>query len=147
MSKSFAIVGGDLSVSARSFATVRGKEKLMQDLRSWLLERIGTDPATPSFGSSLNEEDNFLGNILSQRRVFDVRNEVTNLLTRYQQLQLTKMQADSLDFEGKTVLDNDEMIEEISSVEVTSSGTLILVRVLLSTVKGNTIQLTLPVES
>jgi len=152
MSKSFKLDGGDLSIGAgRSYEQVDGAFKLAQDLRLWVLERIGTDPATPTFGSRLDggvidgqEVPSFIGQIGTDALVAEVRAEVISLLGAYQTQQITKMKSEMLIFDGKTTLGADEILQEISSVEAQQDGTQIIVRVTVQTLAGTTFRLLIP---
>jgi hypothetical protein len=154
MSKSLAIINGDLQVgSGRAFALVSGKRKLMQDLRLWVLERIGIDPLLPSFGNaldggSINGEtyESMIGNVLTQELLNEIRIEILDLVSRYQSMQFNKMQDEALLFNGNNTLDADEVIDEILDVKVVAVGTTILVQVVIQTLGGSTLKLTVPVE-
>jgi hypothetical protein len=92
MSKSLKIEGGDLKIGpGRSYDMVERTDKLGQDLELWILEHIGTDPATPTFGSKLDggiingvQVESFIGKILTDQRVMEVKTEITTLLASYQ---------------------------------------------------------------
>jgi hypothetical protein len=88
MSYSLRVEGGDLVVgNKRALEVVTGKEKLFQDLKLWLLERVGTDPSTPTFGSRL-DGGVVDGQIIPSNEVLhtineiDVRQMATTILVR-----------------------------------------------------------------
>lgn len=152
MSTSFKLDGGDLSIgSGRSFERVSGAYKLAQDLRLWVLERIGNDPATPTFGSRLDggvidgqEVPSFIGQIGSEALVSEIRAEVVALLGAYQQNQIAKMKREMILYNGKHTLEADETLHIINSVEATQQGTQIIVRVTCQTLAGTTFRLLIP---
>lgn len=154
MSTSFKLESGDLVVGAgRSYERVGGAYKLAQDLKLWVLERIGTDPATPTFGSRLDggiidgqEIPSYIGRIGTEALVAEIRAEVVALLGTYQAQQITKMKREMLLFEGNTTLDPDEILQVISSVEATQQGTQVIVRVICQTLAGTTFRLLIPTE-
>lgn len=152
MSISFSIDGGDLKVgSGRSFETVTGAQKLAQDLGLWVLERIGTDPATPQYGSRLDggiidgiSIDSFIGQTLTNERVLEVKQELSTLLAQYQQDQVSKMQREMVLYNGNHTLTTDETLSTVDSIEAVSVGDQIIVRVSITTLAGSNFKLTLP---
>lgn len=150
MSKSFTLLNGDLQISGGGYGVVSGKQKLLQDLRCWILEEIGTDPATPSFGSKFladYDDGGFIGGLASQAMTMEIYSEVQDILERYQRLQLSKIQDETARYQGQHTLSPEEIIEEVDSIETTWFGTLILVRVSLFTLAGDLLQLTFPVTT
>jgi hypothetical protein len=152
MSTSFKLDGGDLVAGAgRSFERVSGAFKLAQDLRLLILERIGTDPATPTFGTRLDggvidgeEVPSFIGQIGSEALLSDIRSEIATLLAQYQEQQIAKMKSEMLLNDGKTSLGADEILHIINSIEATQSGTQVIVRVNCQTLAGSTFRLLIP---
>lgn len=155
MSRSFALVNGDLAVGpGRAFQVLNGRDKLLQDLKLWILERIGTDPSTPTFGSRLDggTEDNqrvdsVIGQIVSEEVLMSIRGEVIRLIENYQAMQYEKLRAETIAYLGQTTLDNDEVVSGIDSIQVKAIGTIVLVQVSLDLVSGDVIKLTLPVDT
>jgi hypothetical protein len=150
MSKSLALVNGDLAIFGRSYATVEGSAKLVQDLRLWVLERIGTDPATPTYGSTLDggvvngvSVPSFIGEQLDDNNSLAIQGVVQTLLQTYQQNQLAKMKAEVTQY-GKTTMSNDEIIHTIDSIQVAIFGTTVIIQAHLTTLAGETFTLTIP---
>lgn len=154
MSTSLSIVNGDLVIGpGRKFETVSGKAKLMQDLKLWVLERIGTDPLLPTYGSTFDGGiidgqpiDSFIGQLATQEAINNIRIAALELLDRYQTMQFDKMRSETLLYNGQNTLDADEVVDEIISVDVTQIGPTILVRVILSTLAGSNVKLTIPLS-
>lgn len=153
MSKSLRLVNGDLSISNRSLDTVRGKDKLFQDLSLWLRERIGTDPMTPTFGSTLDggilnnqEIPSFIGRTLNPIISAQIQAEIYRILVLYQKKQLEKIKAEASRYQGKNTLDPDEVIDTIDSVSTSSLGTTVVVRVMLTTLANNNLNFVLPIK-
>lgn len=154
MSNSFKITAGDLSVgTGRSFERVSGAAKLAQDLRLWVLERIGTDPATPTYGSALDggiidgqEVPSYIGQLVSGARVAEIQAEVYRLLESYQQVQLQKMQDEMALFNGKHTLSADEVLASIESVDTAVSYDMIIVKVTIITAGDNSINILIPTQ-
>jgi hypothetical protein len=154
MSKTLKLEHGDLVVgSSRAFATVQGKDKLFQDLRLWILERIGTDPATPTYGSTLDGGvidgeivPSFIGLPATQERINDIKTEIATLLSRYQQDQLEKMRREVIEYGGKHTLSRDEVLWRVDAIEAAQVGTTVLVRVTCTTLANETFRLTVPAQ-
>jgi len=155
MSTSFKLTNGDLSVGAgRAYEVVQGRDKLRQDLTLWLMERIGQDPMTPTYGSRLDggviggrEIPSYIGQIASDNNSNQIRMEVLDLLVEYQNMQLDKIRNETLLYRGKNTLEADEVIDSINSVDVTQIGTTILVRVVLTTLGNTSLKVTLPIAT
>lgn len=154
MSKSLAITNGDLSIEiGRAFTTVTGSAKLAQDLRLWTLEHLGQDPSYPQMGNILDGGmsddhyvDGFIGQIANDERISEIRSIVNVLLGQYQQLQVDKIRREIVDYQGKHTLDDDEILHSIDRVEAKQFGTTIVVRATITTLKGSTVAVTIPVE-
>jgi len=150
----FRIAKGDLVVTDRTYSRVEGVSKLTQDLVLWLLERIGTDPATPTYGSTLDggvidgkPVQSYIGVPGSVARMREIAAEVRRVLELYQETQIQKMQLEMALFQGKHTLAGDEVLETIDSINATISGDLIVVKVELTTASGKSLQLLVPVEA
>lgn len=154
MSKSFKLFNGDLSITNRSFDIVSGQDKLLQDLSLWMRERIGTDPMTPTFGSMLDggivngqEVTPFIGQNLSPDIKGRIASSVFSQLQLYQQLQLEKIKAEAIQYNGRNTLERGEVISSIDSVDVSNIGSVVVIKVLLTTLANKSVQLTLPLDT
>jgi phage baseplate assembly protein W len=154
MSKSLQLVNGDLFISNRSLQTIRGKDKLFQDLSLWLRERIGTDPMTPTYGSTLdggtiNDQDvpSFIGTTLNPFLIGQIQAEVYGNIIKYQKAQLEKMKSEASIYQGKNTLDPDEVINTIDSIKTSNVGTSVVVQVTLTTLSNQALNLTLPLTN
>lgn len=146
MSKSLSITSGDLSVTGRHYDTVSGKDKLMQDLRCALIEQVGTDPATPGFGSQF-EGDTYIGQTYTEALAEEARIEVMSILQDYQVAQLTKIQTETITYNGKNTLSEGEVIDSIDSVDSVFSGDTLVIRVQLTTIAGDQVKIDVPVDT
>lgn len=154
MSKSLKVKNGDLVIGAgRQYESVSGAEKLAQDLRLWVLERVGTDITTPTLGTTFEggtingrEIEPMIGAVMTEARVLEVQQQISNLLTQYQQQQLLKMQSDMYNFNGVHTLPPEEILFDIESVEVKTFGTTIICRASLRTASGTQFRLTIPTQ-
>ena len=155
MSKSFELANGDLQLgSGRSYNIVSGEQKLLQDLRLWVTEQVGTDNLIGgTYGSALDGgvingevQESYIGRTGNFSTLGEIRIIVLNLVQQYQQMQFTKMQNEALLYNGANTLDADEVIDSIESVQLAQVGTTVLVQVILTTLGGSSIKLTLPLD-
>lgn len=155
MSTSFSIINGDLTIGpGRKFDTVSGKQKLQQDLKLWVLERIGTDPLLPTYGSILDGgivngivTDSYIGSVASLEVQNNLRIATLDLLNKYISMQFDKMRSETLLYNGNNTLDADEVIDQITSVNVIQVDTTILIQVILTTLGGSNLKLTIPLST
>lgn len=154
MSKSLRLVNGDLSISNRALDTVSGKEKLFQDLSLWIREKIGTDPMTPTYGSPLDggivngqEVAPFIGRTINPAIQAEIQSIIYSLIDRYQKEQLEKIKEEATTYLGKTTFNADEIISTIDTVDVSSYGTTILARVVITTMENNSLTFILPMDN
>lgn len=154
MSKSFALVNGDLQLgTSRGYDIVSGKQKLLQDLRLWFTEQVGTDSILGTYGSGLDGgvingevQESFIGRVATQAVLGEIRIKTLELIQSYQQMQFTKMQDEALLYDGKNTLDADEVLDGIDSIQLVSVGTTVLIQVILTTLGGSSIKLTVPLD-
>lgn len=152
MSTSLKINGGDLVIgTGRSYERVTGAYKLAQDLKLWVLEQIGTDPATPTFGSRLDggvidgvEVPSYIGQVANPYVLTQIRSDIIALLSNFQTNQISKMKREMIAFGGKNSLDADEILQTIVSVDTTQVADQVIVRVVVTTLAGTRLQLTIP---
>lgn len=154
MSNNFKIEKGDLVVGAgRTYERVNGLTKLQQDLELWLLERIGTDSSTPTYGTSLDggvingeEVPSYLGQISTAARVREIEAEVRRVLELYQETQIEKMQTEMAQFRGKHTLEANEILASIDNIQTAIQGDIVIVSVAISTAANTSLQLTIPAQ-
>ena len=85
----------------------------MQDLKCLLIERVGTDPATPDFGSQF-ETDTYIGSVYTEILAAEARAEVLELLQGYQAAQLEKIKEETIAYNGLNTLEAGEVIENMT---------------------------------
>ena len=154
MSQSLMIANGDLSVAGRSLQVVSGQDKLLQDLMCWILEPVGTDPATPTAGSTLDGGivngqfiPSYIGDVFSTMGQLAIQAEVEGIVKNYQTYQLQKMQGEAYQYGGKTTLTQDEVISSIDNVTSTFTGGVLIVQVFITTLSNTSLQVTIPVSA
>jgi hypothetical protein len=155
MSKSLRLVNGDLAIGdGRSFDVVTGRNKLVQDLGLWFLERIGQDRSTPTYGSRLDggvidgkAVPSLIGTPATPEALAFVRAESLNILGKYRQLQDYNLRADTLRYGGRNTFDPGEIIQSVDEVNVRLIGTTIVVRILITTAANTQLKITLPLPT
>ena len=153
MSWSFHVKNGDLNFAGPGgFATVTGQQKLVQDLKNWLLEPRGTDPFHPDYGSVLDggvlpdgsDVDSTIGNLISGETLLNIEAEVRRILNGYQQQQLERINRESVIYNGKNTFSSGEILAVVEDVQITQVGDVVLVRCVIRTGSGDAISFTQP---
>lgn len=155
MSWSFQLQNGDLSpFGPGGLAVVTGSQKLVQDLRCWLLESVGTDPLHLDYGSNLDGgkspdgtiiESN-IGSVIDKQHLLAIESEVRRVLNAYQEQQVNRLYRDQQALGGKNTFSAGEILYSIQSVQVTTVGDVVVVQVGIQTADGQSVSLTTPVS-
>lgn len=133
MTYSLALSNGDLAVSGSRVDLARGRNKLIQDLDTWLRERYRVDRFNPNYGSTLQS---YIGSVMSELSNFEIKSEVLRVLDNYQNNQIQRFNADPGLFTA------DELISEVVDVQIKAEMESIVITVSLRTVSGNTVNYT-----
>lgn len=152
MSWSLQIKSGDLNLSGPDgYAIVRGPQKLIQDLRNWLLEKRGTDPLHPHYGSTLDggmdrgiRVDSFIGTTITQEALLDIEAEIRRVLNAYQAQQSNRLRQDMVRFGGLNTFDANEVLESVQDVSIRQIGDVVVVRITLATSSGRSFSIIQP---
>lgn len=154
MSWSFHVHNGDLNMSGPGgFSVVAGSQKLIQDLKHWILEPQGTDPMHPDYGSAFDAGrrvngtvvEGMIGEPLIRERLLDVESELRRILAAYQGQQLLRLQRDSAQFSGKNTFAPNEILQSVSNIAVDQLADRIICNVALRTHNNQDISLIQPV--
>lgn len=135
--KTLRLSNGDLTLNGRALAEVSGTAKVRQDLRGALAEPLGNDRFHPGWGSRL---DDFVAQIADQQTEFDVRGEVSRVISNYASVQRDKVEAD-IHSGGETRFSTDEILAAVQGVAVTTVGDRINVDIRLQTASGEVVVL------
>lgn len=153
MTYSLHVHGGDLSPSGRNGAAiVSGYQKLTQDLRHAILEPRGTDPANPSYGSTLDGGVNpdgtvvgtHIGEMITRERMAAIEAEVRRILSVHQVEQVDRIKRESRRYNGKHTLTSGEMLHAVEAIDTMDIQDVILVRARLRTRAGRTVNIVTP---
>jgi hypothetical protein len=150
VSWSLQIRNGDLVVDQRKVGVVTGWQKLLQDLRCHLLERLGNDSMHPEFGSVLDggvgpggvEIEGIIGEIDEEVARSFIATEVGRIITEHQQKQLDRARSDQMGYGKHTLLDG-ELLES-AEVNVGFQGDVMVVQIIISTSAGDAKRISLP---
>lgn len=154
MTYSLNIMGGDLSLGGPGgLSTVTSAEKLVQDIKCWLLEGMGTDPLHPDYGSKLDggslpgspRDEGMIGAEMGPTTLMLVEAEVRRVLQQYQQQQVNRIQIEQTLYNGKNTYSMGEILYAIDSVTATQYKDTIIVNAHIRTANGQSLSFTQPV--
>lgn len=128
--RSLRIKDGDISLGpGRRAEFVDGRDKLIQDLKLWLMEPFGRGFLTPNFGSVLYEE---IGAGGAESRLLEIEEEIRRVLELYQAWQVERLRS----AKQNGLLQNfskSEVLNVIESIEARADGTTVFVDIRVST--------------
>lgn len=130
-----------------------GTQKLVQDLRNWILEPRGTDPEHPEYGSVLDGGtlpdgtvmDSPVGSILDTTVLMNMESEIRRILTAYQQQQLDRLQRESALYNGKNTFAPGEILYSVDKVDVQQYIDVAIATVTITTSSGQTVPFNVPI--
>lgn len=153
MTWTLALQHGDLSLGPASLGTVTGSAKLLQDLRCFLLEQMGTDDLHPTFGSLIDggvENGQYVPGVIGQTHgpfaTAAVQSEIRRMVAGYQARQLARARSDQAIY-GKATLSLGEVLVSLSRVEVEQLQTRMTVTLFLVTGAADALTLTLGLDT
>lgn len=123
MSWSLRVSNGDLVLDGGHLGTTSGEGKLLQDLRHYLLEKMGSDPMYPWYGSLIDGGRMPNGRIVNspiggydfRSIALDIETDIRRIAADYQRRQLERAKADRLRY-NKTTLTAGEILAELTFV-------------------------------
>src|SRR5688572_3726919 len=150
MSWSLQLRGGDLVIDGSSFGTVTHQNKLVQDLRCAILERMGTDEDHPWFGSLIDggrlngvEQESLIATSDWDVAVLSVEAEIRRIVDQYQKQQIARTESDRTTY-GKATLLPDEILMGISNLRFYQAQDNLLCQITLVTGADTEINLAVP---
>src|SRR5688572_20628707 len=150
MSWSLQLRGGDLVIDGSSFGTVTHQNKLVQDLRLAILERMGTDEDHPWFGSLIDggrlngvEQNSIIATDDWDRAALAVEGEIRRIVDQYQKQQIVRTEQDRSAY-GKPTLTPGELLMGVKGIQFFQAQDNLLCRITLATGADNDIQLNVP---
>lgn len=154
MTWSYKLVNGDFDLSGpNGFSVVTGPQKLIQDLKNWILEPRGTDPFTPDYGSTLDGglmpdgtyTSSSIGQNATRERFMDIEAELRRVLLAYQNQQLSRLKRESIAYGGKNTFSPGEILYGINSVKVSQIGDVAVASISIQTQSGQSFTFAQPV--
>ena len=153
MSWSLQLRHGDLVLGGTRLAQVTGHNKLIQDLRCAILEKMGTDDLHPNFGSIIDggrQDDKVIPSIIGEQNTeiiaIAVRAELERIGREHQQRQFGRAEDDRFVY-GKATLTAEEVLDAIEGIDFTLIQDTMLVRIHLRTARGQTKILNIPLSN
>lgn len=150
MSWSLQLRGGDLTIGGASFGVVTQQQKLVQDLRCAILERMGTDPDHSWFGSLIDggrlngvEQESIIATDNWDVAVLAVESEIRRIVDLYQKQQILRTEQDRTTY-GKPTLTPGELLMGVGNLEFFQAQDNLLCRVTLVTGADQNIQVNVP---
>lgn len=143
MSWSLQVSGGDLVVNQAQLSTVANEAKLLQDLRHYLLERMGTDSLHPEYGSLIDggtkpdgtEVPSPIGHTDWRQIALSIEADIRRIGAAYQSAQLNRAKSDRLRF-NRSTLTAGEVLASIDSVVFTQDQDALLVTINITAGSG-----------
>ena len=150
MSWSLRIHNGDLDFNGSSFAIVTGPNKLVQDLKCWILEPRGDDPMHPDYGSLLDGGmlldrtmiNSMLGQPISSIALVTIEAELRRILAGYQAQQQDRISRDSVRY-GKNTMSPGEILLSIEKIELSPVADTVFASIFIKTASGDSITFTI----
>lgn len=140
MSWSLQLRNGDLTLSAAHYGTITNEQKLVQDLRSYLLEKMGTDDMHLGYGSLLDggrqPDGKIVQGVIGESdpdiAELEISTEIKRIAIEYQARQLDRAKADKNKY-GKTTLTKGEVLLGVTKIDFVHHEDAIDVLVTLQT--------------
>lgn len=136
MSYSLKVEDGELSLGGTSIATVTGNNKLLQDLKCAILERVGTDISHPEFGSYIDggikpngvEVPSSIGRIDTELASLEIESDLRRIMGDLQTRQLNRAKNDAAVY-GKATLSAGEVLVSVVSMDIVQRYDSLIVQV------------------
>jgi hypothetical protein len=154
MSWSLYIRDGDLTLAGPGgFAIVTGAQKLIQDLKHWILESRGSDPMHPEFGSTLDGGmlpdgtlvPTSIGEVVDRERLMNIESELRRILIAYQEQQQDRLQREAALYRGKNTFAAGEILADVLAVTVEQREDTVVAFIRILTESGANVEFAQPV--
>jgi hypothetical protein len=137
-------------IGGSSFGTVTNQNKLVQDLRCAILERMGTDEDHPWFGSLIDggrlngtEQPSIIATDDWDVAVLAVEGEIRRIVDQYQKQQIIRTERDRTNY-GKPTLTPAELLMGIGNIQFFQAQDNLLCRVTLTTGADSELSINVP---
>lgn len=154
MSWSLQLRNGDLFHRDGHYSTIQGPAKIVQDIRSEILERMGHDDLHLDFGSTIDggitpegiEVKGIISMIDIDEATMTIESEIRRIEESYQERQLARMEADIQTY-GRTTLRRDEILNQIGPIQFKQVGDTLFVHIKIIPMSGVPQILDIPLSS
>lgn len=153
MSWSLQLQHGDFAVSSRALGTVTNFNKLTQDLRCALLQRMGTDPLHSDYGSLIDggtlPDGTAVPSLITQTPqavAASLQGELQRVAQYYQNQQLNRAKDDRITY-NRVSLTPGEVLLSIADIEMSQIEDTLQVTITLQTATGDTVAVAFPVTA
>lgn len=147
MTWSLQLRNGDLALGQASFGVVTAEAKLAQDLRCFILERMGSDDLHPEYGSLLDGGlrrgqyvEGVIGSTNDALALVMIEGEIRRIVTDYQAQQLDRARADRARY-GKATLTKGEVLVGLAGIDVEQVADTMNITLHLSTAANTSVSL------
>lgn len=138
------VSSGDLVLTGSSFGTVVHEQKLVQDLRHWILTRMGDDFFHPNYGSFIDggttpdgrHVDSVIGEMNWKLIQLQIAAEIRRVGSAYQRMQIDRARIDR-DRYGKSTLTGGEILAAITTIDFFPSADILRVEVKIQSARSN----------
>jgi|GEM_PF-2387019 len=143
MTWSLKLQNGDLTFDGGHLSTVDNEEKMIQDLRCQLLEKMGFDDMHPEYGSLIDGGETTDGIVYNSIIADDdiemvklrIQSEIMRVVSSYQNRQLDRAKADKMLY-GKQSLTPREIVSSVNSINFIENLDQLIVNISLSTTQN-----------
>lgn len=137
-------------IGGSNFGTVTDQNKLVQDLRCAILERMGTDEDHPWFGSLIDggrlngvDQPSIIATDDWNVAVLSVEGEIRRIVDQYQKAQVIRVERDRNTY-GKPTLTPGELLMGVGDIQFYQAQDNLLCRVTLITGADSEITVNVP---
>ncbi len=129
--RTWKIINGDVALDTIGrVEEVAGSQKIVQDLKAWLLNDVGYDRFYPQMGAGL---DSFVGQIIDYKLLASIRSAVADSLNNYMDLQMEDLRK-RIEERGEPYIaiglaEPSSLVKEWSKIEVTEKAGDIRIRI------------------
>lgn len=125
------IKDGDLSLDGGLISTLSGHKMIAQELTSWLIEPIGSNPLNIPFGSELYK---YIGVNISSDVVSEIESEIYRILNNYIAYYNKKYETNL--YNSTSAFKPEDIIKSVDDISIIQDGTAVIVRIILNTYAG-----------
>jgi hypothetical protein len=150
MSWSLRLSNGDFVPSRGSLSTARNSTKLVQDLKCFILQEIGSDGYHPEYGSKIDggvDSGAPVPSLLGNPSAFakgEIEAELKRIIGIYQRQQLIRARQDQAT-NGRITLDQGEVLVNLNGISFEQNGDRLRATISITTGDKSTFEIQVPV--